>query len=80
MVQIAVETVLPASAKLVIKINYVPMHKHPGWTLHGHFLSLIIKGRIQKGRQKMSIFTPFSLYSIVVIAVEYTGIMAVAQW
>jgi hypothetical protein len=40
----------------------------------------IIKGRIQKGRQKMSIFTPFSLYSIVVNAVEYKGIMAVAQW
>ena len=56
------------------------MHTPPGWPLHGHFLSLIIKGRIQKGRQKMSIFTPFSLYSIVVIAVEYTGIMAVAQW
>ena len=40
----------------------------------------IIIGRIQKGRQKMSIFTPFSLYSIVVIAAEYAGIMAVAQW
>jgi hypothetical protein len=38
--------------------------------LAGHFLLLIIKGRIQKGRQKMSIFTPFSLYPIVVIAVE----------
>ena len=52
----------------------------PRVALAGHFLSLIIKGRIQKGRQKMSIFTPFSLYSIVVIAVEYAGIMAVAQW
>ncbi len=56
------------------------MHTPPGWTLNGHFLSLIIKGRVQKGRQKTSIFTPFSLYSIVVIAVEYTGTMAVAQW
>ena len=52
----------------------------PRVALAGHFLLLIIKGRIQKGRQKMSIFTPFSLYSILVIALEYKGIKAVAQW